>query len=289
MNILKKFKELTENIASVPKDAKYIKEKKEAIRQLIDETNATLTPTQGKIDEKLQELKSLKESIVHSTIAEFHTYFLEIKNRESFGFEESEFNEIVTALHNAEEEIVESKSIDIVQKLNTHVTYLERLESDLTKDEVDYYHSQAVEHSLNIENIINNYSEIIRLIYNTIGLIKRYEKECNKLNKQTDHIKEQIGVDYTSYTDEQKFLLQKHIYYMSKLLELINASVMLDDGSFNARMIDILKSANKFLNDAEEIEFVNFKKKTPVWIYLILPTLLLFGVGLYIVYYLSTK
>ena len=288
MNILKKFQELTKNISSAPEDAKYIKEKKDAIRLLIDETNTTLVPTQQKIDEKLQELKNLKESIIHSTIAEFHTHLLEIKDRGSFGFEEDEFNAIITSLHSAEEEIVESKSIDIVQKLNTHVTYIERLNSELTKDEVDYYHSQAVEHSLNIENIINNYSEIIRLIYNTIALIKRYEKDCNKFNKQTDHIKEQLGVDYTKYNDEQKFLLQKHIYYMSKLLKLINSPVMLMDGSFNTKMIDILTNANKFLNDADEIEFVNFKKKTSLWSYII-PSIVLIGSCFYVIYYFSTN
>jgi len=283
MNIINKLKKITKDISTVSKEAEYIKEKKEAIKRLIDETNTSLVPTQEKIDEKLQELKTLKENIVHSTITEFHKHLKDTHNRENFGFEAEEFGNIVTALHQSEEKIVEVQSIDIVQKLNTQVTFIEKLNDSLTKDEVDYYHSQAVEYSLNIENIINNYSEIIRLIYNTITLIKRYEVECNKLNKQTDHIREQIGDDYSSYSTEQKFLIQKHIYYTSKLLELINSPVMLEDGSFNNQMIDTLTKANQFLKNAEKIEFVNFKKRTSRWIYLT-PAFILASIALYFLF-----
>jgi len=269
MNVIKKIKNIVDDITTIPKDLKYIKDKKEATQEIIEKANLTLEPIQIKIDEKLQELMEVKESIIHSTVKEFQTHFTTIKQKDNFGFSQEEFDAILLSLQLTEKQTQNNvEPMDIVQKLNKQVTFIKKLEEDLTKDEVDYYHSQALEYSRTIENIINNYSEVIRLIYNTIALIRRYTTECNKLNKQTDHIRQQIGENYKTYTSKQKYLVQKHIYYTSKLLQLLNTPIINKDGSFNKSMMQLLEIANKFLNDAEENIFINFEKKSSFWIYI---------------------
>ena len=284
MNVIKKIKSMLDDVTVIPQDMKYIKEKKEVTKALVDEANLALSPIQERLDEKLQELSILKNSIVLSTIQEFHIHLKDMKRKDNFGFSQEEFDSIVETLHISEMQVNDAvQSIDIVEKLNTQVTFIEKLNEELNRDEVDYYHSQALEYSRNIEDIVNNYSEIIRLIYNTIALIKRYTTECNKLNKQKDHIRQQIGDNYLSYTPKQKYLVQKHIYYTGKLLQLLNASVMNKDGSFNNDMINLLSVSNKFLHDAGENTFVNFEKKSSLWIY-IATALTLMSIGTYLYY-----
>lgn len=132
---------------------------------------------------------------------------------------------------------------------------------------VDKNYQEALDYSNNIDSIIKNFNELKRLIDNTIKLINRYSLECIKLNKQTDCIKNQIGLNYEKYTKEQKSLVQKHIQYIARLISLINTPIMNKDGSCNQEMIQIIREVDTFLNSARTIEFTNCEKKTPIWIY----------------------
>jgi hypothetical protein len=151
------------------------------------------------------------------------------------------------------------------------------------REAVDKNYLEAIEYAEKINSMIDNFKELSRLIDNTILLINNYSIECNKLNKQTDHIKHQIGLNYKKYSKDQKALINKHITYITKLLQLINTPVMKEDGSFNSAMLVILKEANQFLDDASEIEFVNYKKTVPVWYY-ILPTVITISIASYVFY-----
>jgi len=137
------------------------------------------------------------------------------------------------------------------------------------REDVEKNFTEVLEYAQSIDDIIKNFEELSRLIDNTIVLLNKYTLVCNQLNKQTDHIKNQIGLDYSKYTDKQASLIQKHITYTTKLIELINTPVMKEEGSFNEEMISILKSANSFLENEDEIVFVSFKKSTPSWIYIV--------------------
>jgi len=152
------------------------------------------------------------------------------------------------------------------------------------REEVDKKHAEAMEYADSMDEIIKNFRELNRLVDNTISLMNRYSIECNKLNKQTDHIKNQIGNDYQKYTNEQKVLLQKHITYIAGILKLINTPVMNEDGSFNDEMIGVLKISDQFLKDADENEFVSYKKRISIWIY-ILPIIVISGVISYFYLY----
>jgi hypothetical protein len=133
-----------------------------------------------------------------------------------------------------------------------------------------------------MNEIIKNFTELNRLINNTILLMNRYSIECNKLNKQTDHIKNQIGKNYLNYTDEQKSLIQKHTNFMIGLLNLINTPIMNEDGSFNGEMVAILRGADHFLKDSSEIKFISYKKRKPILGYIVLA--LVAGMALYFYY-----
>jgi flagellar basal body-associated protein FliL len=151
------------------------------------------------------------------------------------------------------------------------------------REEVDKKYTEAIEYSSSMDGIIKNFTELNRLVENTISLMNRYSIECNKLNKQTNHIKNKIGNDYEKYTEEQMVLVKKHITYITGLLKLINTPIMKEDGSFNNEMIAILKVSDQFLKDANIIEFVSYKKQLSVWTY-ILPAVVLISIGGYIYY-----
>jgi|GEM_PF-3042819 len=150
------------------------------------------------------------------------------------------------------------------------------------KEVVDQNYKEAFEYSQTKDSVIKNLTELIRLIDNTIILVNKYSVECNKLNKQTDHIIHQLGKDYSQYDDKAKALIKKHVTYTKGLLQLLNTSVIQEDGSFNAKMLDILRDSNTFLNEQSQLEFVSFKKKSFSKIYFI--TVLIISILVYIFY-----
>jgi len=154
------------------------------------------------------------------------------------------------------------------------------------KSIVDKNYNEVREYEKNIDAMIKNFTELIKLIDNSIILIKEYAIECNKLNKQTDHIKHQLGLNYTKYNDLAKTLIKKHITYTQKLLNLLNTPVMNEDGSFNVKMLDILEESNKFIKDNPKHEFIKFEKKSYKKIYsIIVISILLLGYITYQYYF----
>ena len=127
--------------------------------------------------------------------------------------------------------------------------------------EVDARFEEAIEYAKSVQKIKQNFTELIRLIDNTIFLTNRYARAVNQLNKQTDHIISIVGDDYEKYSDRQQFLIQKHIVYTSELISLIKKPIMNKDGSLNQEMLELLHTLNKILEDFGEIEFVDFTKK----------------------------
>lgn len=154
------------------------------------------------------------------------------------------------------------------------------------KEIVDQNYREAFAYSQTKDSVIKNLTELIRLINNTIILVNKYSIECNKLNKQTDHIIQQLGTDYSRYDDKAKALIQKHVTYTKGLSELFNASVIHEDGSVNSKMAETLRDTNAFLNAQPQLEFVSFKKKSVSKIYLI--TILLVSILIYTLYQSNT-
>lgn len=149
--------------------------------------------------------------------------------------------------------------------------------------EVDEHYREAILYKESIDKIIKNLAEMIKLIENTIVLTRRYSVECNKLNKQTDHIIHQIGDNYAAYTKKQKALIQKHIIFFTGLYALINTPIMNEDGTANSEMMSVLKTSNQFLNEADEIVFVSYKKKVSTWI-IVVPIIIVLGIACYFYY-----
>ncbi len=356
-------KDVADNVSDVvgsvikaPKDIKYIKEKNENIKTIIEDTNKKVDPVREETNKKLEELGKAKIDILGTTIDEFGRYMNEIKNlpfnsdiassssNDSFSFSKKELDDMQVSVMSVKEILKNTTGAGVTGAVSAGAAYSAvaafgaastgTLISSISgvaasnatlawlgggalavggggmalgaialggiaivpavsyfiwkgkfdyadeREEVDKKHAEATEYTNSMDGIIKNFMELNRLVDNTISLMNRYSAECNKLNKQTNHIKNQIGNDYEKYSDEQKVLIQKHVTYITGLLKLINTPVMNEDGSFNNTMIGVLRVSDQFLKDADEIEFVSFKKRISIWIY-ILPILVIVGVVSY--------
>jgi hypothetical protein len=364
MNIKEKVQNLASNAIDVvdkaikaPKDIKYIKEKNENIKIIIEETDKKINPLREETNKKLEELGKVKIDILSTTINEFTIYINETKNlpfnkdinssssNDSFSFSKKDLDNMQVSVVSIKEILKNTTGAGLAGVASAGAAYSAvaafgaastgTLISTISgiaasnatlawlgggalaaggggialgtivlggigiipavsyliwkgkfnyaeeREEVDKKYLDVIKYAESMNGIIKNFTELNRLINNTISLMHRYTIACNKLNKQTNHIKNQAGNDYIKYTDEQKTLIQKHITYISKLLKLINTPVMNEDGSFNNNMIGVLKTSNQFLKDSDEIEFVSFKKRTSILTYTFF-ALVLIGVVLFL-------
>lgn len=167
----------------------------------------------------------------------------------------------------------------------SYLIYKGKFDYTEEKKKVNQNYEEAILFAKNIDDILKNFNETIKLINNTILLVNKYATECNKLNKQTDHILNQVGDNYLKYNNEQKELIQKNIIYLSGLLALINTPIMNNDGSVNKNMANVLTVSTNFLNEQKEIIFIDYRRKKSVWIYVI-P---IFIVSTIVLYYFSLK
>lgn len=168
----------------------------------------------------------------------------------------------------------------------TYLIYKGKFDYSQEREDIDQKYQEVLEYAKSAQQIIKSFTELTRLIDNTIGVLQRFQSGLNQLNKQTEHIRTQIGDNYKKYTQEQQQILQKHIAYALRFHTLMNTPLMREDGSFNPKMIDILRSSNQFLEDFGTIEFVSFKKRVSLWTYLI-PVVLIVCISTY-GYYIYT-
>ncbi|VAY86331.1 hypothetical protein MNB_ARC-1_1284 [hydrothermal vent metagenome] len=148
------------------------------------------------------------------------------------------------------------------------------------RKQVDQKYKEAILFSQKMDEFIKNFDDTIEFINNTIILVKKFASECNKLNHQTEHIIEQIGKNYENYNNEQKKLIQKNVTFIAGLSAFLNTNIMNDNGTFNRDMGYIVKTSDQFLKEAGEHIFIEYKKKTSIWIY-IAPILICCSIAAY--------
>lgn len=165
----------------------------------------------------------------------------------------------------------------------SYLIYKGKFDYTEEREKVNQNYEEAILFAKNMDDILKNFNETIKLINNSIILVNKYATECNKLNKQTDHIVGQIGDNYLKYNNEQQELIQKNITYISGLFALINTPIMNDDGSVNKNMGNVLIESYSFINDQKEIIFIDYKKKTFAWLYTF-PILICLIVGMYYIF-----
>lgn len=165
----------------------------------------------------------------------------------------------------------------------SHLLWKGKLNYANTREEVDENHILALTYNKKMNNIIKNFQELNKEIINISVLINKYNIECIKLNRQTDNIKYNIGINYKKFSDTQKALIQKHITFISQLLLLLNTPIINKDGSFNNQLIETLKASNTFFTKQGEHKLIDFKKKKSIW-YFILPIISLIGIAGYLYY-----
>lgn len=368
MNIKERIENYTNNtisaigkVVNAPKDIKYIKNKNEDIKIIIEKTNKKIDPIRDDTNKKLEELGKAKINIFETTINEFNEHLNEIINLpfdknmnisssdEHFNFSKKELDDMLISILSIKGILANTTKAGIggvvsagaayttiaafgAASTGTLITGLSGIAaSNATlawlgggalavggggmalgaivlggiaivpavsyllwkgkfnysneREAVDKSFDEATKYSNNITEIIKNFTELNRLIENTILLMNKFSIECNKLNKQTDHIKNELGNDYNKYTEEQKMLIKKHVLYMTGLMKLINTPVMNEDGSFNDKMIEVINVSNQFLQVENEIKFISYKKKKSIWRYIIIIDILLTTAAVYFYIY----
>lgn len=144
---------------------------------------------------------------------------------------------------------------------------------------------EAKQYANNAQTVIKKFEELSKFIDNVIAVLNRYNTECIKLNKQTDHIRLYGGNNYLQYTKEQQLLIQKHMLYLDGLLNILNSPIMNQDGSINKTIIETITHSNNFLNKAEALVFIDFKKKKRRMGLLIPVVLIIISVLVYFTFY----
>jgi hypothetical protein len=146
---------------------------------------------------------------------------------------------------------------------------------------------EAKQYSDNASIVINKFNELSKFINNTMVITQKYNTECIKLNKQTANIRLYIGDNYSKYTQEQQLLIQKNTLYVEGLLKILNTPILNEDGSIHKEIMQTMTYSNHFFKNADEVVFIDFKKKKSTMGLLILFIVIILGIG--IAFYIANK
>ena len=343
-DIQQSFDSFTDSVTKPIKDVKYIKQKNEEIKSLIETTNAKINPMREVTNKKLEELGKIKVGIISTSIDEFTLHMKKINNlpfnnttidpstNNTFNFSQQKLNELHTSVLSTKKLLKKGLGATVAGTLSAGAIYTAvgalgtastgagiaslsgiaasnatlawlgggalaaggggialgtivlgglliipavsymawrgKFNYQDKVEEVDKVYHEANKYASNADQVIRKFEELSKFIDNSIAIVQRYDTECIKLNKQTDHIRHQAGNDYNKYTNDQQLLIQKHIHYLDGLLRILNTPIINEDGSINNDIVSTIKHSNDFLNNAGEISFVNFKKRS-LWTYVI--------------------
>ncbi|MDD5401608.1 MAG: hypothetical protein PHQ93_10505 [Sulfurimonas sp.] len=346
----------TDSVTKPIKDIKYIKQKNEEIKTLVETTNARINPMREVTNKKLEELGKIKVGIISTTIDEFTFHMKKINNlpfhnttdpfsKNTFNFSQQKLDEVYTSVLSTKKLLKKELEVTVAGTLSTGAIYTAvgalgtastgagiagligsamnnatlawlgggalaagggitigtivlgglgiipavsymawkgKFNYQDKVEDVNKVYQEANKYANNTDQVIKKFEELSKFIDNSIAIIQRYNIECIKLNKQTDHIRHQAGNDYNRYTNNQQLLIQKHMHYFDGLLRILNTPIINEDGSINNDIVSTIKYSNDFLNTAEKIRFVSFKKRS-LWIYAI-PTIVIVSIAIYIYY-----
>lgn len=340
------------------KDIKYIKQKNEEIKFLIEAADAKINPMREATNKKLEELGKIKVDIISSTIDEFTLHMNKINNLpfnnttidssgdNTFNFSQQKLDKLHTSVISTKKLLKNGLGAAAAGTLSAGTIYTAvgalgaastgagiaglsgvaasnatlawlgggalaaggggialgtivlgglviipavsymawkgKFNYQDKVEEVDKVNQEAGKYANNADQVIKKFEELAKFIDNSIVIIQRYNIECIKLNKQTDHIRHQAGNDYTRYTNDQQLLIQKHMHYLDGLLRILNTPIINEDGSINNNIISTIKHSNDFLNNADEIVFVNFNKNKSIWIYIIIAAVIVASITTYL-------
>ncbi|MGB3750459.1 MAG: hypothetical protein WA945_02735 [Arcobacteraceae bacterium] len=241
----------------------YIKNKNNQIKDIILQSNQKIEPQILNINTKIKTFEEKKLTMISSTIQEYISLMKQIeylpfpileseKQQDCFIFDYDEYKEKFNFIHK--------------------------------KIEVDARYIEVLTHTQNIENTIVKFQHLESFMNNIIHLLERYTVSCTKLNKQTINIIINIGSNYKKYTKEQKFLIQKHNFYIDTLKNISHQKLLDEQGRLDDRIVAIIHDSNEYLTRNNDIVFKDFQQKKNPLIY-ILPIMLLVGLLVYIVYF----
>lgn len=272
-------------------DIKHLKQKEKEINQLITQANEKIEPMRVEVNKKLEEFGQLKVDVIDTTLREFneliqrieHVPFHEMPSKdiqeETFSFDKKSFEELNQSVFNIKE--FTKSGITLIPTVS-YLALKGKSNYDKNIKIINEQYEKAMTFYTNTDKVIEEFNVLIQFINNAMSLMKIYNKECIKLNKQTDHIINEIGRDYQKFNVQQKQLIKQHTHYISNMFILLNSSIINDDGQMNSSFIDCIKATDHFLKNAKPIEFVEYKKSRRLTGFL---QVLVFLLGALFVYY----